>query len=110
MTEDVSDETPCPLAETGSLRSHRPLTYADDVTDYRDVDPRIGTLNEFQEMVTGLTAAGIQTIIDIVPNHSSSEHPWFQEALASAPGSAARARYHFMEGESRSYFCGWNSA
>ena len=69
-----------------------------DVADYRDGDPRIGTLAEFDEMVAALHAAGIRVIVDIVPNHSSDEHAWFQEALASAPGSAARERYIFRDG------------
>jgi alpha-glucosidase len=37
-------------------------------------------------------------VVDIVPNHTSDLHPWFQEALASAPGSAARDRYIFRDG------------
>ncbi|MDR1633786.1 MAG: glycoside hydrolase family 13 protein [Bifidobacteriaceae bacterium] len=69
-----------------------------DVDDYRDVDPRIGTLAQFDQMVAALHEAGIRVIIDIVPNHSGSGHAWFQEALASPPGSAARARYIFRDG------------
>ncbi|MFC4627627.1 alpha-amylase family glycosyl hydrolase [Promicromonospora alba] len=69
-----------------------------DVADYRDVDPRIGTLDEFDEMVAALHAAGIRVIVDIVPNHSSDEHVWFQEALAAGPGSPERARYIFRDG------------
>ncbi|MDR2564983.1 MAG: glycoside hydrolase family 13 protein [Bifidobacteriaceae bacterium] len=70
-----------------------------DVDDYRDVDPRIGTLAEFDQMVAALHQAGIRVIIDIVPNHSGSGHAWFKEALASPPGSAARARYIFRDGK-----------
>lgn len=69
-----------------------------DVADYRDVDPRFGTLDDFDAMVERAHGLGLRVIVDIVPNHSSSEHPWFQEALASPPGSAARARYVFREG------------
>ncbi|WP_129788304.1 glycoside hydrolase family 13 protein [Promicromonospora panici] len=69
-----------------------------DVADYRDVDPRIGTLDEFDEMVAALHAAGIRVIADIVPNHSSDDHVWFQEALAAGPGSPERARYIFRDG------------
>ncbi|MCU1405354.1 MAG: alpha-amylase [Glaciihabitans sp.] len=69
-----------------------------DVDDYRDVDPRLGTLDDFDRMVAALHAAGIRLIVDIVPNHSSNRHPWFQEALASSQGSAARARYIFRDG------------
>jgi len=69
-----------------------------DVDDYRDVDPKIGTLADFDEMVAALHAAGIKAIVDIVPNHSSNRHAWFQEALAAPKGSPARERYHFRDG------------
>ncbi|GEK23301.1 glycoside hydrolase family 13 protein [Cellulomonas xylanilytica] len=69
-----------------------------DVDDYRDVDPRIGTLEQFDELRTALRAAGIRLIVDIVPNHTSNRHVWFQEALASPPGSRARERYIFRRG------------
>jgi len=69
-----------------------------DVDDYRDVDPRIGTLAQFDEMRAALHAAGIRLIVDIVPNHTSNRHVWFQEALASPPGSPARERYVFRRG------------
>ena len=49
-----------------------------DVDDYRDVDPRIGTLEEFDEMVAALHGVGIRLIVDVVPNHSSDRHEWFQ--------------------------------
>ena len=64
-----------------------------DVADYRDVDPKIGTLEDFDAMVEALHAAGIRLIVDIVPNHTSDQHAWFQEALAAGPGSPARERY-----------------
>ncbi|MGW2096032.1 glycoside hydrolase family 13 protein [Promicromonospora sukumoe] len=69
-----------------------------DVADYRDVDPKIGTLDEFDQMVAALHGAGIRVIVDIVPNHSSDLHVWFQQALAAAPGSPERARYIFRDG------------
>ncbi|MDF2916678.1 MAG: malZ [Microbacterium sp.] len=69
-----------------------------DVDDYRDVDPKIGTLEEFDEMVAALHRAGIRLIVDIVPNHSSDQHIWFQEALRSSKGSPARDRYIFRDG------------
>lgn len=50
-------------------------------------------------MMKALKEVGIQVMVDIVPNHSSDDHPWFQEALKSAKGSAARARFHFHDGE-----------
>src|SRR3954470_10424223 len=54
-----------------------------DVADYRDVDPRLGTLDDFDAMVAALHAEGIRVVVDIVPNHTSNLHAWFQEALAS---------------------------
>jgi len=69
-----------------------------DVDDYRDVDPRLGTLADFDEMTAALHAAGIKLIVDIVPNHSSDRHEWFRLALASAPGSPERNRYLFRDG------------
>lgn len=70
-----------------------------DVADYRDIDPRFGTLEEATELFSEAAEHGIRVIVDLVPNHTSSEHPWFREALASPPGSAARARYHFLPGK-----------
>ncbi|WP_306316774.1 MULTISPECIES: glycoside hydrolase family 13 protein [unclassified Streptomyces] len=69
-----------------------------DVADYRDVDPRLGTLDDFDAMVAEAERLGLKVMVDIVPNHSSDQHVWFQEALASGPGSAARERYVFRDG------------
>ncbi|WP_345802245.1 glycoside hydrolase family 13 protein [Microbacterium sp. AZCO] len=70
-----------------------------DVADYRDVDPRLGTLDDFDDMVAALHARGIRVVVDIVPNHTSDQHAWFQEALAAGRGSAARERYIFRDGK-----------
>ncbi|GGF38367.1 alpha-glucosidase [Microbacterium sorbitolivorans] len=69
-----------------------------DVADYRDVDPLFGTLEDFDAMLNRAHELGLKVIADLVPNHSSDQHPWFQEALAAAPGSVERARYMFREG------------
>ncbi len=69
-----------------------------DVDDYRDVDPQLGTLADFDEMTARLHGCGIKVIIDIVPNHTSSRHAWFREALAAPRGSRARDRYIFRDG------------
>ncbi|MEV7071922.1 glycoside hydrolase family 13 protein [Streptomyces sp. NPDC091972] len=69
-----------------------------DVADYRDVDPRLGTLDDFDAMVAEAHRLGLKVIVDLVPNHTSHRHAWFQEALAAGPGSAARARYVFRDG------------
>lgn len=69
-----------------------------DVADYRNVDPLFGTLADFDTMLAAAHARGIRVIVDLVPNHTSDEHAWFQKALAASPGSAARDRYIFRDG------------
>ncbi len=78
-----------------------PLALADggyDVDDYRAVDPRLGTLEDFDALVAALREAGLRLVVDLVPNHTSDRHPWFREALASPKGSPARDRYIFRDG------------
>ncbi|MCZ2402142.1 alpha-amylase [Paenarthrobacter sp. Z7-10] len=70
-----------------------------DVDDYRNVDPKLGSLADFDAMVAELHGAGIKLIADIVPNHSSNRHEWFREALAAPEGSSARDRYIFRDGQ-----------
>ncbi|WP_163544240.1 glycoside hydrolase family 13 protein [Occultella kanbiaonis] len=69
-----------------------------DVADYRDIDPRFGTLAEAEALIAEAAALGIRTIVDVVPNHVSVEHPWFAEALAAAPGNPIRDRFWFHPG------------
>lgn len=69
-----------------------------DVADYRNVDPIFGTLGDAEELITEVHARGMRLIIDLVPNHTSDQHPWFRAALAAAPGSAERSRYLFRDG------------
>lgn len=69
-----------------------------DVADYTDVDPLFGTLADFDALLGHAHELSLKVIIDLVPNHSSSAHPWFQAALAAAPGSPERARYLFRDG------------
>ncbi|MEE2046167.1 alpha-amylase family glycosyl hydrolase, partial [Nocardiopsis tropica] len=69
-----------------------------DVADYRDVDPRFGTLEDFDALLGAAHDLGIRLIIDVVPNHSSSAHAWFREAVAAEPGDPARSRYVFRDG------------
>ncbi len=69
-----------------------------DVADYRDVDPVYGDLDEFDRLVASAHRLGIRVLLDVVPNHCSSAHPWFRAALAAAPGSPERARFHFADG------------
>ncbi|MCU1476029.1 MAG: alpha-amylase [Subtercola sp.] len=69
-----------------------------DVADYRDVDPRFGTLADFDFLLAKSHALGIRVIVDLVPNHTSWDHEWFKEAVASPAGSVERDRYIFRDG------------
>ena len=69
-----------------------------DVADYRAIDPRFGSLEEADALVREAHELGLRVLIDIVPNHTSDQHPWFKAALAGGPGSAARDRYLFADG------------
>ncbi|GAA3721664.1 alpha-glucosidase [Spinactinospora alkalitolerans] len=78
-----------------------PSPWADggyDVADFRDVDPLLGTLADFDALVAAAHERDIRIIVDIVPNHTSDQHPWFQEAVRAAPGSRERERYVFRDG------------
>jgi alpha-glucosidase len=70
-----------------------------DVSDYRTIHEDFGTLREAELLIGDALAMGIRTIIDIVPNHVSDRHPWFQAALAAAPGSPERDRFWFVDGD-----------
>lgn len=78
---------PSPMADAGY-----------DVADYRDIDPAFGTLAEAEQLIAEAHELGIRIIVDIVPNHCSDAHPWFREALAAGPGSAARDLFWFRDG------------
>jgi alpha-glucosidase len=78
---------PSPMADTGY-----------DVADYRSIDPAFGTLEQAEQLIAEAGALGIRSIVDIVPNHLSDQHPWFRAALASPAGSPERARFWFRPG------------
>jgi alpha-glucosidase len=78
---------PSPLADGGY-----------DVSDYRAVDPLLGTMADFDGLVRDAAARQIRVIVDIVPNHCSSAHPLFRAALAAPPGSQERAWFVFRDG------------
>ncbi|MEE2031862.1 glycoside hydrolase family 13 protein [Rhodococcus chondri] len=69
-----------------------------DVSDPRDVDPLFGNLADLDALIAEAHSRDIRVVMDLVPNHTSRDHPWFHEALAAGPGSRARARYHFRDG------------
>ena len=78
---------PSPMADAGY-----------DVSNPRDVDPAFGTLDDFDALIRRAHQHGLKVLIDLVPNHTSSAHPWFQAALAAGPGSRERDRYLFRDG------------
>jgi len=70
-----------------------------DVADYVDIDPVFGTLADADTFIATAHEAGIKVVVDLVPNHSSDEHAWFQAALAAGPGSPERDMYMFRDGK-----------
>jgi alpha-glucosidase len=77
---------PSPMADAGY-----------DVADFRDIDPVFGSLAGAERLIEEAHAAGIRMIVDIVPNHISSEHPWFKAALAD-PAAPERELFWFRPG------------
>jgi alpha-glucosidase len=78
---------PSPLADGGY-----------DVSDFRDIHPTYGTLEDARKLIAEAHQLGLRVILDIVPNHVSDQHVWFQEALAAPPGSPERERFVFRDG------------
>ncbi|MEI5035155.1 alpha-amylase family glycosyl hydrolase [Streptomyces sp. S1A(2023)] len=73
-----------------------------DVTDFRQIDPRFGTLAEAEKLIDEAHQHNIRIIVDVVPNHVSNEHAWFLAALAAAPGSPERDLFWFRDGRGES--------
>jgi alpha-glucosidase len=69
-----------------------------DVADPRDVDPLFGGMAAIERLIPAAHQRGIKITMDVVPNHTSSAHPWFQAALSAGPGTEARERYLFRDG------------
>lgn len=69
-----------------------------DVSDYRDILPEFGTLADADRFVAAAHDLGLRVLIDLVPNHCSDQHPWFQAALAAGPGSPERELFIFRDG------------
>ena len=67
-----------------------------DVADYCAVDPRLGSMADFAEFVVESRERGMHVIIDLVPNHTSDQHAWFQSARSS-PDSPHRDYYVWRE-------------
>jgi alpha-glucosidase len=77
----ISPIYPSPMADFGY-----------DVSDYRGIHPLFGSMEDFDALLEAVHARGLKLILDFVPNHTSSEHPWFQEAR-SAQDSPKRDWY-----------------
>ncbi|MFG2889421.1 glycoside hydrolase family 13 protein [Streptomyces sp. NPDC048248] len=69
-----------------------------DVADYRAIDPMFGTLHDADAVIREAHGLGLRIIVDVVPNHCSDRHEWFQQALREGPGSPLRERFHFRPG------------
>jgi alpha-glucosidase len=67
-----------------------------DVSDYFNVNPEYGTLADFSRLVEEAHRRRLKVLVDLVPNHTSDQHPWFQAAL-SRPNDPHRARYYFAD-------------
>jgi alpha-glucosidase len=80
-----------------------------DVADYFDVHSEYGTLADFDTLVAETHRRGMRLLIDLVPNHTSSEHPWFEAALSS-PDDPHRSMYHFSGGHGEGPPNNWQSA
>ncbi|WP_104116819.1 alpha-amylase family glycosyl hydrolase [Arthrobacter sp. B1805] len=68
-----------------------------DVSDYCGVDPLFGTMQQFDDLLAAAHALGLRILLDVVPNHCSSEHPLFRAAVAAGPGSPERKMFHFED-------------
>ena len=69
-----------------------------DVADYRQVDPLFGATTDAHRLIEEAHALGLRVIIDLVPNHTSDAHEWFQAAIAAEPGAPERQRYLIRDG------------
>ncbi len=83
----ISPWYPSPMADGGY-----------DISDYRDIHPDFGNLEHADTFITKAHELGLRVLIDLVPNHSSDAHPWFQAALAAPKGSPEREAYIFRDG------------
>ncbi|MFM2073054.1 MAG: hypothetical protein RLZZ623_3318 [Actinomycetota bacterium] len=70
-----------------------------DVADYFDIEPDYGNLAQFDLLVAEARARGIKIMMDVVPNHCSWSHKWFEAAIAAGPGSRERERFWFRDGK-----------
>ena len=79
-----------------------------DVSDYRDIDPRFGTLGDFDRLVAEGRRKGIRVVLDLVLNHTSDQHPWFKDARSSR-SATRRDWYVWRDGKGTAPPCNWVS-
>jgi alpha-glucosidase len=78
---------------------HSPMAdHGYDVSGYCDIDPLFGTMADFEDLLAAAHARGVRVLLDMVPNHTSDQHPWFTAAVAAGRGSRSRRRYLFRDG------------
>ena len=69
-----------------------------DIADPRDIDPSFGTLADADALIDRAHRLGLRIVVDVVPNHASTEHAWFTHAVAAPAGDPARELFHFRDG------------
>ena len=79
-----------------------------DVADYKNINPIFGTMEDFDNLIVETKKRNMKIIMDLVVNHTSSEHYWFKEALAN-PNSKYRKYYYFRKGKNGGYPNNWTS-
>ena len=80
-----------------------------DISDYRDVDPVFGTLDDADHLLAAAHTAGIRVLLDWVPNHTSDQHPWFVESRSSRH-SPKRDWYYWRDGRNAAPPNNWRAA
>lgn len=78
-----------------------------DISDYKNINPEFGTMEDMDRLISRAKRLGIKIIMDLVINHTSDEHEWFQKALAGDP--KYRDYYYFRDGNGRKYPNNWGS-
>lgn len=79
-----------------------------DISDYYKIDSRFGSMNDFDELLTNTKKLGIKIVMDLVVNHTSNQHAWFQEAISDR-NSPYRNYYIFKEGDNGREPNNWRS-
>jgi maltose alpha-D-glucosyltransferase / alpha-amylase len=72
-----------------------------DIADYTSVHPSYGTLDDFKQFLHGAHQHGLRVVVELVLNHTSDQHPWFQRARSAPPGSTERDYYVWSDTDQR---------